>query len=139
MTYKNKEDRNRNARERYQRNKEKITAKRNLERDKINARAARYRETNREAINERWNAMRKARIEYYHELEQQRRDKNRDRINAYSRQKQYGKIRVDELHDSYIYEVIFDGRKRFNLPSELIEAKRLQILIKRELKNEKCI
>jgi hypothetical protein len=139
MPYKNKEDKNKNAREGYQRNKEKITAKRNLERDKINASAVRYREANREAINKRWNAMRKARIEYYHEVEQQRRDKNRDRINAYSREKQYGKIRVDELHDSYIYEVIFDGRKRFNLPSELIEAKKLQILIKRELKNEKCI
>jgi len=52
--------------------------------------------------------------------------------------KQYRKLRVGELHDGYI-KFLLNNKNKTNLvdiPQALIEVKRLQILIKRRVKNE---
>lgn len=170
MPYKNVEDRNRNARERYHKNKEAIKAKRDLQKDKKNAAAAKYREANRELIRKRDRENRKARIEHYLAVEQSYRDNNREKIRSYYKEnihkwienkkicdKKYREKNSDfikekhreyerkiskNLSDLYVSKSIGLNSKQKKLAKEngffdeLVEVKRLKLLITRELKKE---
>lgn len=170
MPYKNVEDRNRNARERYHKNKEAILAKRSLQKDKKNASAAKYREANRELIRERDRANRKARIEHYLAVEQAYRDKNRERIRSYYKEnvhkwmenikicckkyrdknsdlikekhREYERRISNNLSDLYVSKSIGLNSKQKKFAKEngffdeIVEVKRLKLLITRELKKK---
>ena len=83
---------------------------------------ARLKETNPE----KYKAMRKADYVKYKEY--------------YDKQNNIAsKQRVQDMPDAYIRQIIlWDMDKTIQIPQSMIEAKRLEILIKRRIKNEEC-
>lgn len=135
--------------ERYQ--KRKATRK---EKDRI------YRLNNLEAVNARIAKWREANKEHVLARDKAYRERNKEKIRArmkkwsaenkeYKNQKrkEYENEQSKNLTDYHIVHKVFNSkkygfqhrRKVDEIPKELIEAKRLQLLIKRGLKNEKCI
>ena len=101
------EERRKKYKERYQKNKERI-----LERGRMYY----------------WSDMEKSRAK---SKEQYEKSKGNPRVKF--AQKKWGDKQTKCLTDFYIKKIFFKGAKGFDLPKELIEAKRLQILIEREL------
>jgi len=112
--------------------------------DKVNAGHAKYREKNKDAINlrhrERSSRLFAENPNYYKERNKKQEQSNPNYYSEYK--KKYDSWHKQNISDQYIRfifnKLIPKGAKLTNIPQALIEAKRLQILIKRRVENEKC-
>ena len=111
-------------------------------RDKVNAGNARYRAKNKDSINERHKERNK---KIFAENPNYYIDRNKSFDEKYPNYQKEYKKKYDSWHrqnisDQYIRfifnKLIPKGGKLTDIPQELIEAKRLQILINRRIKNE---
>lgn len=146
---KNKELIKQKDKERYQKRKEKLKETNRLYRlnnlEAVNARIAKWREANKDHVLARDKAYR---------------ERNKEKINARMRnwgkdnkeyknqkRKEYENEQSKNLTDYHIVHKVLNSkkygfqhrRKVEEIPKELIEAKRLQLLIKRGLENENSI
>ena len=90
--------------------------------------SAEYREKNKEKIAFTSKKYRSNNKEKVKKRKDKYRENNKEKITV-SRAN-----RIASLPDSYLIEVINQGKKTFEIPKELIELKRIQLLIKRELR-----
>jgi hypothetical protein len=134
---------------RYQERKAKLKETNRLYRlnnlEAVNARIAKWREANKEHVLVRDKAYRERNKEKIHARMRNWSTENKEYKNK--KRKEYENEQSKNLTDYHIIHKVlnskkygFQHRRKVNeIPKELIEAKRLQLLIKRELKNEKRI
>ena len=146
---KNKEIINTKDRARYQNRKETLKESNRLYRlnnlEAVNARIAKWREENKEHVLARDKAYRERNKEKINARMKKWSKENKEYKNQ--KRKEYENEQSKNLTDYHIVHKVLNSkkygfqhrRKVDEIPKELIEAKRLQLLIKRGLKNENSI